>query len=133
MTKNGKVVVRGTETENNLDATVGATGSVISPSADVLETTDAYILMVDMPGVAKERIRVTIDRESLTVRGSTDSLQPQDVELVFSEIRSGTYLREFTLGRGIDRDNINATYERGVLSLRLPKHESLRPREIPVR
>ncbi|MCK5572748.1 MAG: Hsp20/alpha crystallin family protein, partial [Bacteroidetes bacterium] len=76
---------------------------------------------------------VTMDRESLVVRGSTESVQRQDVELVFSEIQCGTYLREFTLGRGIDRDKIDATYERGVLTLRLPKNESLKPREITVR
>jgi HSP20 family protein len=101
--------------------------------ADVLETSDAYLVMLDMPGAAKDGISVTMEGESLTVRGSTETLQKEEMELVFSEIRSGTYLRQFTLGRDVDRENIDATYQQVVLTVRLSKMESVQPREIVVR
>ncbi len=133
MTKEGKSVVRRADGDSDVDVKSHIPGNVVLPSADVLETSDAYLLMLDMPGAAKEGISVAMEGESLTVRGSTESLQDNDVELVFSEIRSGAYLREFTLGRDLDRENIEATYEDGVLTLRLPKKESMKPREIAVR
>jgi len=133
MTRDEKSVVRRADGDSDVDVKHHITGNVVLPSADVLETLDAYLLMLDMPGAAKEGISVAMEGESLTVRGSTESLQDNDVELVFSEIRSGAYLREFTLGRDLDRENIEATYEDGVLTLRLPKKESMKPREIAVR
>jgi len=133
MTHQGKSVVRRADAENALDGRAKSTAIVISPSADVLETSGAYLLMLDMPGAAKEGISVAMEGESLTVRGSTERLQNNETEVLFSEIRSGTYLREFTLGRDVDREKIEATYEQGVLTLRLPKKESLKPREITVR
>ncbi len=133
MTHQGKSVVRRADAENAVDGRANSTAIVISPSADVLETSGAYLLMLDMPGAAKEGISVAMEGESLTVRGSTERLQNNETEILFSEIRSGTYLREFTLGRDVDREKIEATYEQGVLTLRLPKKESLKPREIIVR
>jgi HSP20 family protein len=133
MTNHGKSAVRRTDNESAVDVKSHPTANVLLPSADVLETSDAYLLMLDMPGAAKEGISVAMEGESLTVRGSTEDLQAKDVEFVFSEIRSGTYQREFTLGRDLDRENIEATYEDGVLTLRLPKKESMKPREITIR
>ena len=133
MTRDEKSVVRRADGDSDVDVKPHITGNVVLPSADVLETSDAYLLMLDMPGAAKEGISVAMEGESLTVRGSTESLQDNDVEIVFSEIRSAAYLREFTLGRDLDRENIEATYEDGVLTLRLPKKESMKPREIAVR
>jgi HSP20 family protein len=132
MTNHEKSVVRHAGPNSALDVASSA-ASVISPAADILETPEAYLLMLDMPGMAKEGIGVAMDGESLTVRGSTGTVQNKDADLVFSEIRSGTYLREFTLGKDIEREEIEATYEHGVLTLRLPKKESLKPREIRVR
>ena len=133
MTHQGKPVVRRADAESTVNLKAAPAATVISPSADVLETSEAYLLMLDMPGAAKERISVAMEGESLTVRGSTETLQEKDAELLFSEIRTGTYLREFSLGRDVDRENIEATYEQGVLTLRLPKKESVKPREIVVR
>jgi HSP20 family protein len=132
MTNHEKPVVRHADSNSALDVASSA-ASVISPAADILETPEAYLLMLDMPGIAKEGIGVAMDGESLTVRGSTGTVQNKDADLVFSEIRSGTYQREFTLGKDIEREEIEATYEHGVLTLRLPKKESLKPHEIRVR
>lgn len=133
MTNQGKSVARRTEAEPSLDVTDHGSARIVSPLADVLETSDAYLVMLDMPGVAKDGISVTMEGESLTVRGSTETVQKEETELVFSEIRSGTYLRQFTLGRDVDRENIDATYEQGVLTVRLSKMESVKQREIVVR
>ena len=133
MTDHGKSVVRRTEADTASDAMAQSSARVVTPSADVLETSDAYLLMLDMPGVTKERITITMEADSLTVRGATETLQNDETELVFSEIRSGAYMRHFALGRDVDRENIDATYEHGVLTLRLSKKESVKPREIVVR
>lgn len=133
MTHYGKPVVRRTDAETALDAKGHPSAEIVTPVADVFETSEAYVLMLDMPGAAKDSIGVTMDGESLTVRGSTEILQKQETEPLLSEIPYGTYLREFTLGRDVDKENIDATYEQGVLTLRLSKKESVKLREISIR
>ena len=106
---------------------------LFAPAVDILDTDDAILILADMPGVDKETLEVTLDKNRLTIRGSSRYEAPAGYELDFGEWESGDYERVFTLDEDIDRDNIQATLEHGVLHLRLPKAGPAIVRRIPVK
>lgn len=106
---------------------------VVSPHADILETPEAYLLMLDMPGATKEGITLRMEQGELSVDASVEPVKIPGGTVLFSEIRTGKYSRTFTVGGGIDRNAIDARYENGVLTVTLRKGEHLKPREITIR
>jgi len=106
--------------------------SYIRPSADVFETPEAYTIVIEMPGVARESVQVRLEGNSLLVRGLAAPLHGPSATVLFSELRRSGYFRSFNLGDGVDRSNIDARHEDGVLSLKLVKKEELRPKEITI-
>ncbi len=108
-------------------------GPVSVPASDVSETRDAYVLHLDMPGALKDALSVTVDGDTLAVRAPIVPVHREDAEVLYREIRTGRYERRFTLGRGIDRNNVEAAYENGVLTVRLLKTGDLKPRDIVIR
>ena len=107
--------------------------SYSTPFADIYETPDAYVLTLDMPGATKEQINVSLDKGVLTVKAGVEQYHSPDASLLFREIHTPGYKRAFNLGEGINRSNIDAWYENGVLTLKLFKSEDQKPREIPVK
>jgi len=107
-------------------------GRVFLPATDIIETNDEIVLLADMPGVKKDGIHVTLENNTLTIRGDVESAFPKDHNLIYSEYDVGDYFRSFTLSDTIDREKIEAKYSNGVLRLRLPKAEAARAREIAV-
>jgi len=102
------------------------------PAADIYETPDAYVLMLDMPGASKESISVKLDKNELKVKSSVTSLHADNATLVFKELGTAGYYREFTIGEGIDRDSVDAHFDNGVLTIKLFKSEELKPRSITI-
>lgn len=78
------------------------------PRVDIVEQPTQFLLYADMPGVSADNIDVTLERNQLTIHGSSD-------------VRSTLYQRAFTLSKRIDRDTIEANIKDGVLTLTLPK------------
>lgn len=105
----------------------------VTPSTDIFETPDAYVLMIDLPGVAKESISVTAENDTMSVRAKVEPVHGEKATLLFHELKAPTYYRAFNLGDGIDRKNIDARYELGVLTIKLLKREEIKPREIEIR
>ena len=106
--------------------------TVLSPAADIYETPDAYVVMMDMPGALKESINVTIQEGTLAVKGHSAPTHHDEGAVLVRELRPVRYERSFTIGEGVDRNNVDARYEEGVLTVKLLKHESVKPREITV-
>lgn len=105
----------------------------VRPSTEIHETQDAYVITVDMPGVPKASISVTIDQDSLVVKGTSAVVYPENASLLVDELQRSGYYRAFNLGEGIDRKSIDARHENGVLTLRLLKKNEIRTREIAIR
>lgn len=105
---------------------------VIVPLADIYETPDQYTLKLEMPGVTRENLDILIENNELEIRGKVDEFKPQNKELKYSEFTQNNYYRTFSVGNDIDRNKISATFENGVLTLVLQKHEAVKPRKIPV-
>ena len=110
----------------------GAQEIFVNPSTDVYETPDAFVLMIDLPGVAKDAINVTMENGTLNVRAKIEPHHSPHARLLFKELRGTTYYRVFNLGDGIDRTNVDAHYELGTLTIKLFKKEETKPREIQI-
>jgi HSP20 family protein len=105
----------------------------VLPLADIYETPDAYVVMLDMPGAQKENIRVRLERGSLMVTAPSTRHFQESGTVLHEETRTRGYARAFALGEGIDVKNVDAQYQDGVLTIKLFKNEELKPREISIR
>ena len=100
------------------------------PATDIIETAEAVVLRMDMPGVSKENVDLTIDKETLTIVGKA---RPEESwEAIYRETYVGDYQRQFTLTTDVDSSRIAATMSHGVLTVRIPKAEQTRPRKITI-
>lgn len=104
----------------------------VLPLADIFETPDAYVVMLDMPGADRETMRVRLENGSLAVTAPVARQVQEKGTVLHEEARTFGYMRTFTLGEGIDLANIDAQFQDGVLSMKLFKNEEMKPREISI-
>jgi len=111
-------------------------GTWSRPSAmpmDAYRAGDEFVVMFDLPGVTADAIEVDVERNVLTVKAERrPTVHEGDVEMQVSERPLGVFSRQLFLGDTLDTDKINAEYEAGVLSLRIPVAEQAKPRKIQV-
>ncbi len=107
-------------------------GRYYVPPADIFETEEALTVIMEMPGVEKKNVNVTLENDVVRVEGQIDFAHYQGMEPVYTEYNIGHYARGFTLSSKIDRDNISAQLDDGVLTLTLPKVKESVPRRIAV-
>jgi len=99
------------------------------PASDVEETNTHYVMSVDLPGVAKKDINIEVKDNQLYISGERKS---EKRERGFSERYYGKFHRTFTLPTEVEVDKIEAHYQDGVLTVALPKAESVKPRQIKI-
>jgi HSP20 family protein len=107
------------------------TEQFVAPVASVMEQPDGYMLQVEMPGVNKEGLEISIENNELTILGRR-SLPAVDGTLIHREMRPHNFRRTFELDPSIDTGKINAKVDQGVVILTLPKTEQVKPRKITV-
>ena len=103
------------------------------PPVDVIEDASGITLLADLPGVAKEKLSVHFDADSLTIEGDVSLDMPGGLESSLAEVRLSRYRRVFSLSRELDTENTSAEFKNGVLKLRIPKAAHVQPRRIEVR
>jgi HSP20 family protein len=103
------------------------------PNADIFESEDALTVVLEMPGVDRDRIEIGVDHGVLTVEGNIDFGKYEGLQPVYSEYYVGPYRRSFRISNQIDQDKISAEMRDGVIKLVLPKAEQAKPRKIEVR
>ena len=107
--------------------------AVWAPQTDLVETDENFQLRLDVPGMSKEDIDISLQNGTLTVSGERTSERTDEGEdYVRVERAFGTFHRTFTLPDAVDHDNIEATYEDGVLSIHEPKTEESTRRQIEI-
>ncbi len=99
---------------------------------DAYRTGDELVAHFDLPGVDPDTIDLDVERNVLTVRAERRSPAPQGAETIASERPAGVHTRQLILGDTLDTDAIDASYEAGVLTVRLPVSEKAKPRKIKV-
>lgn len=102
------------------------------PRVDTYEDQDLYLLVVELPGVAKEDLEVSLENELLTVRGERRLEESMEARQGLAEFGPTVYERSFRLGDGIDQEGIEASLEHGLLRLTFPKRQPER-KSIPIR
>lgn len=94
------------------------------PPVDVVESDDAFVLSLDVPGVSEDALDVEMDRGRLTVSGSREATNGGRSHV--AERRAGSFERVFKLPSAVADDQIDALLENGVLTIRVPKAETKR-------
>lgn len=110
-----------------------ASRPIYTPDVDLYETDDELVLQADMPGVGPEGIDVRYEQGFLVIHGQVRRQVPDRARLLLREYGLGDYRRDFRVGDAIDPDGIQAEFEDGVLTVRLPKADRVRARKIEVR
>jgi HSP20 family molecular chaperone IbpA len=104
----------------------------VVPSVDIYETENDYVIVSDMPGVAKERLDIKLDKQNLIITGNVVKPKTDDNDLLINECCPASFHRHFSIADDVDRDNIDAKLENGVLKLTMPKKEDYKPRTIQI-
>ena len=106
---------------------------IFLPTADIYETQDALSVTLEMPGVEKSNVEVSVEDGVLKVEGRLDFSKYQGLQPLYTEYNVGNYLRSFRLSSKIDQSSISAELNDGVLSLVLPKVQDAKPRTVQVK
>lgn len=102
------------------------------PQTDIYETNDALTVVMEMPGVRKDDIDIKIEKDVLDIEGQIDFSKYAEMRPLYTEYNIGHFARKFSLSSKIDQDKISAEIADGVLTLRLPKAEEAKPRQIKI-
>ena len=99
---------------------------------DVFRRNDSYVVDLDLPGVDASTIDLSIDRNTLTVRGERAPTFRDGDEVLVAERPQGAFTRQLALGDGLDVDGVTADYANGVLRLTIPVAPAAKPRRVEV-
>ena len=100
---------------------------------DVYASDDEVVVQAILPGVKPEEVEITVEGTTLSISGETTVTNDgKDGSMLLQEIRRGRFIRTLGLPAGLQPDEATATFEDGVLTLRIPKAEQLRPRQIKI-
>lgn len=102
----------------------------VRPASSIIQRPDGFVIECDMPGVSREGIHLTVEKNVLTITGHRNALHLGNP--LHRESRGCDYRRAFSLDAEIDFTRINARYEAGVLQILLPHAEAVKPRKIAV-
>lgn len=110
-----------------------ATG-VWVPKMDVFETPDSVVLKADLPEVKKDDVEISIQNNTLTIKGERKmEAETKDKQVYRLERSYGSFSRSFTLPPTVDAERANAEFADGVLTLTLPRREESKPKQIKVK
>ncbi|MDQ0848936.1 HSP20 family protein [Arthrobacter sp. B3I9] len=110
-------------------------GTAARPAAmpmDAWQEDKEFVVAFDLPGVNVDSVDLDLDRNVLTVRAERPDPAGKDTELIASERPRGVFSRQLILGENLDTENVKATYDGGVLTLRIPVAAKAEPRKIEI-
>ena len=106
--------------------------ATLLPPVDVVEDKTGITLYADLPGVAKDKLDVRVEADSLLIEGELGLTMPDGMSPHHAEVQTSRYRRTFALSKELDPAKIEAEFEHGVLRVRIPKAENAQPRRVPV-
>ena len=112
-----------------------APGTWSRPTAmpmDAYRDGDHFVVCFDLPGVTADAIELDVERNVLTVKAERRPVNRDQVEMQVAERPLGVFSRQLFLGDTLDIDHVDASYESGVLTLRIPVEEKAKPRRITI-
>jgi HSP20 family molecular chaperone IbpA len=130
MTNQELQVQRKREVEKKQESTIPA--RLFVPLTDIFETDQALTVVMEMPGVDKGSVDVSVENDVLTINGRLDFSKYEALQPIYTEYNIGNYSRSFELSSKIEQDGIKAELKDGVMTLVLPKAERAKARRIAV-
>jgi len=110
-------------------------GTAARPAAmpmDAWQENGEFVVAFDLPGVTPDSVDLNVERNVLTVRAERKDQTGPEVELIASERPRGVFSRQLILGETLDTEKVTASYDAGVLTLRIPVAEQAKPRKIAI-
>ena len=104
----------------------------VSPSTDIYENPDEFMLIANMAGVPRSKVQVKVINDSLIVFGKINYDEAVSRNYILNENEVGNYFRKFKISDSIDETKISAKYDNGQLIVTLPKHEKVKPKKIDI-
>ena len=108
-------------------------GRYYIPHTDIHESTDALFVTMDMPGVGKDNVTINLEKNVLTITGTIDFSNYEDLKPIYTEYNVGNYTRSFNISSEIDKEGISAKMADGVLALHLPKIKEVAAKQIEIK
>lgn len=105
----------------------------VAPLVDIYETDNDYYLNAYMPGVSKDNLKIKLEDEHLVIMGRINYDEAVNRKYVLKETETGNFYRRFKISDSIDESKIDAKFENGVLEVKLPKHERVKPKTIEIK
>lgn len=99
---------------------------------DLYRDGDHYVLTADLPGIDPGSVDIDVDGQLLTIRAERTLAAGEGVKWITREREAASFLRQLSLGQGVDTERISASYVNGVLSVTIPVSEKAKPRKIAV-
>jgi len=107
--------------------------SWIAPLIDIYETDDDYFLSAYLPGVTKENVKIKLEDNNLVIMGRVDYETLINRKYVLKEMEVGNFYRRFKISDSINESKVDAKLENGILTVKLPKHERIKPKTIEIK
>ena len=105
-----------------------------APAVDIHETTDSFVIDAELPGIDPDKVDISVEGDTLTLRGERQSVQESDADTFHRvERRFGSFARSIVLPQTADSERIEAAFDKGVLTITVPKAERAKPRRIEVK
>lgn len=106
----------------------------ISPAIDTVETKNEFVVMCDLPGVSGGDLDITVTKDVLTIKGEKKGeAKKEESQYYRRESWSGSFQRTIALPTGIDSNKVEADFNSGVLEVKLPKREEVKPKQISIK
>jgi HSP20 family protein len=103
------------------------------PAMDLVESGDEFVLRADLPGLSEDDVNIELEDNVLTISGERKSEHEERKEGYYRlERASGSFSRSLTLPEGVDPEKVRASFDRGVLEVRIPKPEERKPRKVTI-
>jgi HSP20 family protein len=99
---------------------------------DAYRRGDTFVVHFDLPGVEPGSVELTVEKNVLNVKAERQWSRAEGDEIIVAERPQGTFTRQLFLGEGLDYDRIEAGYDNGVLTLRIPVAEAAKPRRVEI-
>ena len=105
-----------------------------APSVEIYENNDSFIIRAELPGVDRDEIDISMAGNTLTIKGKRrPAADVKEEQYLYCEACYGSFSRSITMPAAVDADKIEATYENGVLEIRVPKAKEAMPTKIEVK
>ena len=118
---------------NPLGFDLGVSGRGVFPAVNVFSDRDGYVVRLEIPGVSPDQLHIETQGRTLTVKGKRERRGPEGASFHRRERNAGEFSRSLQLADTLDLARAEATYKHGILTVRVPKKEEAKPRQITVK